>query len=101
MLSDPLGRAAQIGRLVGAPQIVTTSTTTARSTILKPNTAYRFYSDQDGWIQFGGSGVNATSSSNPVKAGFAESFRTDDTNIYVAEILPTGTGKLYISELEL
>ena len=100
MLSDSQGRPIGIGRVVGNPQIVNLSSNTARSTILKPFTLYTIYSDVDGWFVFGGVAVDATASSNPIKAGLDRTYRTDETNRYLAGIITGGSGKLYISEIE-
>lgn len=101
MITDSLGRVAQIGRLVGNPIIVALSTNSARSTILKPYTAYRIWSSVASFIVFGGAAVDATSSSNPMAAGSSDVFWTDASNRYLAGIVATGTGSLYISELDL
>lgn len=100
MIRDSLGNSAQIGTLTATIQVINISAVSARTTVLKPGTPYRIYVDIDSWMLFGGSGVVATSSHHPIKAGISEVFATDSTNVYLA-CISTGAGKLYVSEVQI
>lgn len=102
MIHGSAGQVGQIGTIVGNPTTLAMSVASARTAALKPKTAYRLWSSVDAFFVFGAAGViDATTSSNPIKAGVSEVFVTDDANLAVAAILAAGTGTLYISQMAL
>ena len=100
MRSDSGGRAIQIGRYVGNPTLLALSVTSTnvQLTLWK---YYRLWSSVNAFFTFGpNSGVAATTSSHPLTAGLDALCSTDATNIFIAGVVASGTGTLYISEVE-
>lgn len=79
-----------------APVIVSLSTTTARSTLL-PNGVYYITADVACLFLQGGVAVDALTTSNYLPAGAVFTARvTGAADGYIAGILASGTGNLYI-----
>lgn len=81
------------------PQVVALSASSAVSTILvSPQSVIRIWSSVDCFIQFGADGtVTATTSSHPMTAKIPEIFQIGPNNNFLAAIVATGTGSLFIS----
>ena len=58
----------------------------------------RLWSSVDCFVRFGGSTVEATTSSHPLTAKVPEVFESNQS--YIAGIVSSGTGTLFISPLE-
>lgn len=84
-------------KVQAAPVTVSLSTSTARSSALTACRTYAVTCDVDCFILQGGSGVNATTSSVPLWSKSYMIIRTSDTSdTYIAGILSSSTGTLYI-----
>lgn len=81
------------------PSTINLSVTTANSGPLQPWTAYRIWSSVDAFFALGGNSVSANTSSHPIKAGLDTLHLTDGDNLYIAGIVASGTGVLYISQI--
>ena len=85
---------------VANPTTLSLSVTTGN--VALPSTyllrVYRLWSSVDCFVRFGGSAVEATTSSVPLTAKVPEVFHVYD-NSYIAGIVSSGTGTLFISEL--
>lgn len=93
------GQLLPVLAMPGVPITVAMSTTTARSTLLtSPADSVRVWSSVDCFIRFGGVSVDATTASHPLTAKVPEIFQLD-SNQYVAGIVSTGTGTLFVSPL--
>ena len=99
MRSDPQGRGIQIGRYLNAPVVLNVGTVSA-SIQLNQNRHYRLWPSVDMFFQFGAPGVTATTNSHPVTAKLDYLHYTDDTNTTLAAVVSTGTGALFISEID-
>jgi len=99
MRNDPQGRGIQIGRYLNAPVVLNVGVTSA-SVQLNQNRHYRLWPSVDLFFQFGASGVTATTNSHPATAKLDYLHYTDDTNTTLAAIVSTGTGVLFISEID-
>jgi len=99
MRNDPQGRAIQIGRYLSAPSVLNVGTVSA-SLQLNQNRHYRLWSSVDMFFQFGTSTVVATTSSHPATAKLDYLHYTDDTNTTLAAVVSSGTGVLFISEID-
>ena len=99
MRNDPQGRGIQIGRYLGAPTVLNVSTVSA-SVALNQNRHYRIWPSVDAFFQFGASGVTATTNSHPATAKLDYLHYTDDTNTTLAAIVSSGTGAIFISEID-
>ncbi len=99
MRNDPQGRGIQIGRYLNAPVVLNVGVTSA-SVQLNQNRHYRLWPSVDLFFQFGASGVTATANSHPATAKLDYLHYTDDTNTTLAAIVSTGTGVLFISEID-
>ena len=99
MRTDQQGRPVQVGRYVGSPTALALSVTSA-SAPLKQNTHYRLWASVDAFFKFGSSGVTATTSDHPLTAKLDVLHYTDDTNIFIAGIVSSGTGTLFLSEVD-
>ena len=84
----------------GQPKTVSLSTTSAVSAALSSTIdCVRVWSSVDSFIRFGGSSVVATTSDHPLTAKVPEIMQLNG-NAYIAGIVSTGTGTLFISPLE-
>ncbi len=99
MRSDSQGRAIQIGRYLTAPVVLNVGVTSV-SVQLNQFRHYRLWGSVDLFFQFGPSGVAATLSSHPAAAKLDYLHYTDDTNTVLAAIVSSGTGVLFISEID-
>ena len=99
MRNDPQGRAIQIGRYLNAPAVLNVGTASA-SVALNQNRHYRLWPSVDMFFQFGSAGVVATTSSHPATAKLDYLHYTDDTNTTLAAVVSSGTGALFISEID-
>ena len=100
MHSDSVGRAVQIGSFVGTPYVLSLSVVSA-NVQLQPCKRYRLWASANCFFQFGTSNaVTATSNSHPLWGGLDALHATDDANVWIAAIVPTATGVLYISEID-
>lgn len=99
MRNDPQGRAIQIGRYLNAPAVLNVGTVSA-SVSLNQNRHYRLWPSVDMFFQFGAAGVTATTNSHPATAKLDYLHYTDDTNATLAAVVSSGTGVLFISEID-
>ena len=99
MRSDPQGRAVAIGRYVGAPAVLNVGTASA-SIQLNQNRHYRLWPSVDLFFQFGAAGVIATTNSHPAAAKLDYLHYTDDTNTTLAAVVSSGTGVLFVIEID-
>jgi len=99
MRSDPNGRAIQIGRYLSAPLVLNVGVTSV-SVQLNQFRHYRLWPSVDMFFQFGSSGASATLNSHPASAKLDYLHYTDDTNTTLAAIVSSGTGVLFISEID-
>ena len=100
MNSDAGGRAIQIGRFVGDPVVLNLGVASA-NTQLVAYKKYRLWASMNAFFKFGvDSTVAATTSSNPLTAGLDALHATDAVNFFIAGVVASGTGVLYISEIE-
>jgi hypothetical protein len=97
--TDTSGQPIQVGRYVGAPTIINLSTSSNNAT-LKPFTHYRLWSSVDCFFQFAAGAATASTSSHPLKAGIDTLHYVNSTETSLAAIVATGTGVLYVSELD-
>lgn len=101
MRSDGLGRGIQIGRYKPSPTALNLSIASA-NVQLGPNKVYRLWPSVDAFFETGtSSGVTASTSSHPITAKLDYLHFTDDSNVWLAGIVSTGTGVLYISEVDV
>jgi hypothetical protein len=99
MLPDGSSRGIQTGAYVGAPQIISLALSSANVQLL-PLTAYRLWSSVDAFFQLGlDNTVTATTASHPLTAKLDIMLVTDRTNVWIAGIVSSGTGSLFISQL--
>ena len=82
-----------------AHQLVSLSIASARSTALVDGQIYRLWSSVACFIKFGDSAVDATTSDFPISAE-VDKFFACDSGTYVAAIVSSGTGVLYITRLK-
>jgi len=99
MRNDPQGRAIQIGRYLNAPAVLNVGTASA-SIMLNQNRHYRLWPSVDMFFQFGSAGVQANTSSHPATAKLDYLHYTDDTNTTLAAVVSSGTGVLFVSEID-
>jgi hypothetical protein len=99
MRSDSQGRAIQIGRYLNTPLVLNVGVTSA-SIQLNQNQHYRLWGSVDLFFQFGPMGVTATLNSHPAAAKLDYLHYTDDTNTTLAAIVSSGTGVLFISQID-
>lgn len=99
MRNDPQGRAIQIGRYLSAPVVLNVGVASA-SVQLNQNRHYRLWPSVDMFFQFGAPGVTATTNSHPATGKLDYLHYTDDTNTTLAAVVGTGTGALFISEID-
>lgn len=100
MRNDSQGRSIQIGRYKPAPLTLNLSVISA-SIQLNINRHYRFWSSVDAFFDTGPTNaVTATTSSHPLTGKLDVLHYTDDTNVWLAGVVSTGTGVLYISEID-
>jgi hypothetical protein len=99
MRNDPQGRAIQIGRYLNAPTALAVGTASA-SIQLNQNRHYRLWPSVDLFFQFGAPGVVATTNSHPATGKLDYLHYTDDTNTTLAAVVSSGTGVLFISEID-
>jgi len=97
--SDSQGRSIQIGRYVSAPTVLNVTTVSASIPLLQ-NRHYRLWPSVDMFFQFGASGVAATTNSHPISAKLDYLHYTDDTNTTLAAVVSSGTGVLFVSEID-
>jgi hypothetical protein len=81
MRNDPQGRAIQIGRYLNAPAV------------LNVGPAWTCFFSLD-------AGVVATTSNHPATAKLDYLHYTDDTNTTLAAVVSSGTGVLFVSEID-
>lgn len=94
------GVGLQTGRYVGSPTIISLSVSSS-SVELKKSTIYRLWSSVDSFFKFGGSAVTAATTDHPLKAGLDVMCYTDDTNHFIAGIVSSATGTLFVSEISV
>jgi|SRR5208283_3069089 len=99
MRGDSQGRSVQIGRYLNAPMVLNLGGTSA-SVQLNPSRHYRLWGSVDLFFQFGPTGVTATLNSHPAAAKLDYLHYTDDINTTLAAIVSSGTGVLFISEID-
>jgi hypothetical protein len=99
MRTDPQGRAIQIGRYLSAPAVLNIGTVSS-SIQLNQNRHYRLWPSVDMFFQFGASGVSATTNSHPATGKLDYLHYTDDTNTTLAAVVSSGTGVMFISEID-
>lgn len=97
-------RTSEAGNSIGTyattePIQISLSVSNAVSAQLKNDTAYRIWSSVDAFFLPGLSTVTATTNSHPLKAGLDVLHLTDRLNLFIAGIVASGTGILYISEI--
>jgi len=101
MRSDAAGHGVQVGRYVGQPTILNLGVVSANTQLIEYKT-YRLWSSVDCFFVYGTTaGITATISSHPLKAGIDALHATDATNVFLAGIVASGTGVLFISELDV
>lgn len=101
MLYDRGGRAVQVGAYVGSPTLVSLTVVSA-NTQLTSKKVYRAWSSVDAFFVTGSSNaVAATTSSHPLKAGLDVLLYIDPLNTWVAGIVSSGTGTLFLSEYDV
>ena len=99
MQSDANGRGIQIAVWLGVPTTVNLSVGSA-AVQLSQRSFYRLWSSVDSFFQIGNGTVAASTSSHPLRAGLDVLILTDNTNYWIAGVVATGTGVLYISQLD-
>ena len=100
MQADTQGRAIQIGIWVGAPTVLSLSTASV-NVQLSPLTHYRLWASVGAFFQMGNSNaVAATVNSHPLTQGLDILLVTDNVNYWLAGIVSTGTGALFISQID-
>jgi len=99
MRTDPQGRAIQIGRYLNAPTALAVGTASA-SIQLNQNLHYRLWPSVDMFFQFGAPGVLANTNSHPATGKLDYLHYTDDTNTTLAAVVSSGTGVLFVSEID-
>ena len=100
MRSDSACRGIQIGRYVANPTLLSLGVTSV-NVQLTLSKHYRLWASVNAFFTFGtSSGTAATTSSHPLTAGLDALCATDATNIWIAGVVASGTGTLYISEVE-
>jgi len=99
MRNDGQGRGIQIGRYLGTPIVLNVGTVSA-SVTLNQNRHYRLWPSVDLFFQFGAAGVSATTNSHPATAKLDYLHYTDDTNTTLAAVVSSGSGVIFISELD-
>jgi hypothetical protein len=99
MRSDSQGRGIQIGRYLTAPAVLNVGTVSASVQLLQ-NRHYRLWPSVDMFFQFGTAGATASTNSHPLTAKLDCLHYTDDTNTTLAAIVSSGTGVLFISEID-
>src|SRR5437879_2546825 len=100
MRRDAFGDGIQVGRYVGSPTVLSLSVVTA-SVQLKPQKGYRLTATVDSAFKFGPSTVSATTTDHPLWAKIDTLHYTDTDNFWIAGIVASGTGVLFISELDV
>ncbi len=101
MRSDSLGRGIQVGRYKPAPVTLNLGVVSANVQLVA-NRTYRIWPSVDAFFETGTtSGVAATTNSHPITAKLDYLHFTDDANIWLAGIVSTGTGVLYLSEIDV
>ncbi len=99
MRNDPQGRAIQIGRYLSSPAVLNVGLVSA-SMQLNQNRHYRLWPSVDMFFQFGAPGTTATTNSHPATGKLDYLHYTDDTNTTLAAVVSSGTGVLFISEID-
>jgi hypothetical protein len=99
MRSDSQGRAVQIGRYLNTPLVLNLGVASS-SVQLNQNRHYRLWGSVDLFFQFGPAGVTATLNSHPAAAKLDYLHYTDDTNTTLAAVVSSGSGVLFISEID-
>ncbi len=99
MRSDSQGRAVQVGRYLGSPTTLALGVTSA-NVQLAQNRHYRLWASVDAFFKFGASGVTATTNDHPLTAKLDTLHYTDEVNIFCAGIVSSGSGTLFISEVD-
>jgi hypothetical protein len=93
------GVGLQVGRYAGSPTNLALSVASNRTAVLKPGTVYRLWSSVDSFFKWGDASVTAATTDHPLKAGLDVMCYTDDTNLFLAGVVSSGTGTLFISEI--
>ena len=92
----------QVGQFMGDPTTLAISGASAQAGPLKSSTCYSLWANTDACFKWGDNTVAASANSHPLKAGLERlHFTGDAVNLYVAAVAITGTGVLYISELDV
>lgn len=81
-------------------QTLNLSVTSAVSSALTAEEVYRLWSSVDCFVLTGGSGVAATTTSIPLTAKVSEYIEVALTETFIAGIVSSGTGVLYITQLK-
>jgi hypothetical protein len=100
MLNDASGRAIQsVTYSPNPPVTIALGVSSAVVGPLIPNTLYRIWSSVDAFFLVGpNNGISASTASHPIKAGLDTLHITDQTNLYIAGVVATGTGVMYLSQ---
>ena len=81
-------------------QTVALSNTTNRSTQLQAGEVYRLWASVDCFVKLGGASVVAATTDVPVSAKVNEYISVAQGENYVAALVSTGTGVLYITRVK-
>ena len=92
--------AVQLGSYIGDPIALSLGVASA-SVELESRTVYRLWSSVDAFFLLGPPGTIATLASHPIKAGLSEALITQLAKSTLAAIVASGTGKLFISEIDV
>lgn len=102
MRRDRHGNAIQVATYsTNAPLTVNLGVSSAVVGPLNGAITYRLWSSVDCFFLPGANNtITANTSSHPLKAGLDTLHLCDPANPYIAAIVPTGTGVLYVSEID-
>ena len=87
-----------VAMMIGDPVLLSLSVSSGR-VALSLNTLYRMWASVDCFVKYGDSAVVAVTTSHPMTAKVEYIFKTD--SVYLAGIVSTGTGTLFVSELRV
>ena len=100
MKRDRSGTAIPVGSFVGSPVVLALSASSARTAALKPNTIYRLWSSVAFFFKWGDGTVTAALTDHPVAADAEIQHVTEGSNLFLAGIVSSGSGTLFISEID-
>ena len=99
MIRDANGFPIQVGELSPNCSTLALSMSSNPTSQLKTNCIYRLWSSVDCFVKLGASSVTCTTSDSPLTAKVPEYFKTGEANLYLAGIVSSGTGTLFITEV--